>query len=163
MPTDLITQAAFAATMGVDRSQVTLWKRLGMPTATGGLVDPVEASRWVRCTVDPSQRERRSIGAAEERNSARRRQEEATDELMRLPIWLFCRAVPALVASAAEETGVQPEQRAALEALIPGRAADLANRVREMCGVPPGEMGPFRLEATNRCRTGSGTKQENEI
>jgi hypothetical protein len=63
-------RAQFARLMRVDRSQVTRWVQLGMPTLPDGGIDAELASAWVKSHIDPTQR----IRCAAERASAQRRQ-----------------------------------------------------------------------------------------
>ena len=48
-----MSRAAFARTMGVNKSQVTRWADAGMPVLADGAVDPEEAAPWVHANVDP--------------------------------------------------------------------------------------------------------------
>lgn len=59
----ILTKAAFATRMGVDRSQPTRWAARGMPCLPDGRVDVDAAESWVARNIDSSQRRRRSIGA----------------------------------------------------------------------------------------------------
>jgi hypothetical protein len=59
----IMTKAAFAIRMGVDRAQPTRWAARGMPVLADGRVDVDAAEGWVAGHVDSTQRRRRSIGA----------------------------------------------------------------------------------------------------
>ena len=67
-----ITKAAFAATMGVDRSAATRWEKGGMPVRDDGMVNPVEAATWVRSNIQ-DYKLRGSLGAADMQQGVGRR------------------------------------------------------------------------------------------
>ena len=52
----ILTKAAFAVRMGVDRAQPTRWAARGMPVLPDGRVDVDAAEAWVARTIDSSQR-----------------------------------------------------------------------------------------------------------
>ena len=52
----VLTKAAFAVRMGVDRAQPTRWAARGMPVLPDGRVDVDAAEAWVARTIDSSQR-----------------------------------------------------------------------------------------------------------
>lgn len=56
----IMTKAAFAVRMGVDRAQPTRWAARGMPVLDDGRVDCDAAETWVARNIDSKQRRRRN-------------------------------------------------------------------------------------------------------
>lgn len=145
-----MSKTAFAGVMGVDKSQVTRWARMGMPVRPDGRLDPQPAAEWVRRNVDGTQRAYRSVGAAQQRRDARQRhiderQEaiDAFDTIGRLGLWFMCQNTPFAVAEAAVELGIPVPQARALYDRLLVRLPELADDLREKMTLPPGELGPF--------------------
>lgn len=145
-----MSKTVFAGVMGVDKSQVTRWARMGMPVRPDGRLDPQSAAEWVRRNVDPTQRAHRSVGAAQQRRAERQRhinerQEaiDAFDAIGRLGLWFMCQFTPFAVAEAAVELGIPVPQARALYDRLLVRLPELADELRERMTLPPGELGPF--------------------
>lgn len=145
-----MSKNAFAGVMGVDKSQVTRWARMGMPVRPDGRLDPQPAAEWVRRNVDGTQRAYRSVGAAQRLRAERQRREaerqeaiDAFDTVGRLGLWFMCQFTPFAVAEAAVELGIPVPQARALYDRLLVRLPELADFLREKLTLPPGELGPF--------------------
>ncbi len=142
--TDGISKADFARTMGVDRSQVTRWTQLGMPTLDDGNVPAARAAEWVRGNVQSYARARRSIGAREMRAAQVQHQQASFEEIARLGLWLLTQRIPGEAARVAIQAGATPQVAYTIYRRLQRRGPEVANELRaHWMGLDEGEIGAF--------------------
>lgn len=142
MAKNLITQAAFATTMGVDRAQVTRWIGKGMPTESDG-VNPAVAAVWVRTHVDSVQRDRRSNGRAQIAEGEAARGIEAADQMGRVALRLAIHAMPGVARASALDAGLSAEQAEAVYVAALSRAPDIEQPVKNAMDIPESDAEPL--------------------
>lgn len=130
----ILTKAAFAERMGVDRAQPTRWAARGMPCLPDGRVNVDEAEAWVARHIDSSQRRRRSIGTRAGRGAAQN--QAAREAAALLPHYMRHLTEPhhvMAVAMALEMAYRQPANAAILAASL-GAPMKVAHALfRAMC------------------------------
>lgn len=139
----IMTKAAFAQRMGVDRAQPTRWVARGLPCLPDGRLNVDVAEAWVARNVDSTQRRRRSIGARHGQAAppppfgCMRHLTEHGDLMAVLLVMTQAYRAPATAAILAVNAGASIEAAKAMYGALQVATMQDATAILDAAGVPP--------------------------